>query len=283
MDRTVPNNAGYFRPIEVITPPGTIVNPRLPAAFAARGLTGFRMIDALFGALAQVRPGKVAAACEGGNTGISIGGWDRESGPFVFVEFVCGTGGGRPGLDGVDGHTNPGVCMSNVPCEVVEVESPVVIERYGLAPDSGGAGEFRGGLALVRDFRFVGDEAILQVRSDRRKYRPYGLERGRPGTISHNLLTSATGQRELPSKFTLNIRRGDLLHHRQPGGGGFGDPLRRDPARVLEDVLDEKLSPEYVRREYGVVLQPGGRAVDLAATEALRRELAAAAERPSAT
>src|SRR5919197_332506 len=145
MQAEVPNNAGYFRPIKVLTPPGTIVNPGLPAAFAARGLTGFRMIDAMLGALAQIRPGRVPAACEGGNTGVSIGGWDKERGPFIFVEFVCGTGGARPGLDGVDGHTNPGVCMSNVPCEVVEIESPVVIERYGFAADSGGAGEFRGG------------------------------------------------------------------------------------------------------------------------------------------
>ena len=166
-----------------------------PAAFAARGLTGFRIIDCLFGALAQIRPDRVPAACEGGNTGVSIGGWDRSQGPFIFVEFVCGTGGGRPGLDGVDGHANPGVCMCNVPCGVVEVESPVVIDCYGFAPDTGGAGKFRGGLALVRDFRFVGEEAILQVRSDRRAHLPYGLAGGRaPGTPSANVLNPASAR-----------------------------------------------------------------------------------------
>ena len=273
METAVPNNAGYFRPITVLTPPGTIVNPRLPAAFAARGLTGFRMIDTMFGALAQIRPGRVAAACEGGNTGVSIGGWDKERGPFIFVEFVCGTGGARPGLDGVDGHTNPGVCMCNVPCEVVEVESPVVIERYGLVPDTGGAGEYRGGLALVRDFRFVGDEAILQVRADRQKHLPYGLDGGHPGTPSHNILNPETDARKLPSKFTMTMRHGDLLHHIQPGGGGLGDPLRRDPQRVLEDVLDEKLSPEYAREVYGVVLDSSGRRVDETETDQLRRQL----------
>jgi N-methylhydantoinase B len=273
MDAEVPNNACYFRPITVLTPPGTIVNPKLPAAFAARGLTGFRMIDAMLGALAQIRPGRVPAACEGGNTGVSIGGWDKERGPFIFVEFVCGTGGARPGLDGVDGHTNPGVCMCNVPCEVVEIESPVVVERYGFEPDSGGAGKYRGGLALVRDFRFVGEEAILQVRSDRRKYLPYALDGGRPGTPSNNVLNPDGEARELPSKFTMTVHRGDLLHHVQPGGGGLGNPLERDPKRVLEDVLDEKLSPEYARREYGVVLEAPGRRVDAEATERLRREL----------
>jgi N-methylhydantoinase B len=275
MQAEVPNNAGYFRPIKVLTPPGTIVNPGLPAAFAARGLTGFRMIDAMLGALAQIRPGRVPAACEGGNTGVSIGGWDKERGPFIFVEFVCGTGGARPGLDGVDGHTNPGVCMSNVPCEVVEIESPVVIERYGFASDSGGAGQFRGGLALVRDFRFVGEEAILQVRSDRRKYLPYGLDGGRPGTPSQNVLNPDGEARPLPSKFTMSVRRGDLLHHVQPGGGGYGSPLERDPQRVLADVLDEKLSREYARREYGVVLDRTGREVDQIATLSLRQQLAA--------
>jgi N-methylhydantoinase B len=284
MEADVPNNAGFMRPISVITPPGSIVNPNLPAAFAARGLTGFRLIDALFGALAQVRPERVPAACEGGNTGVSIGGWDPERGPFIFVEFVCGTGGARPGLDGVDGHTNPGVCMSNVPCEVVEVESPVVVERYGLLPDSGGPGCFRGGLALVRDYRFVGEEAILQVRSDRRRIRPYGLAGGQPGTPSSNVLNPEGEARELPSKLTMTMRRGDLLHHVQPAGGGLGDPLTRDPRLVLADVLDEKLSPEAARRDYGVVLTGDGQQIEQEATAALRARRAAPirGETPSA-
>lgn len=273
MDVDVPNNAGYFRPIQVITPPGTIVNPSLPAAFAARGLTGFRLMDTLLGVLAQIKPERVPAACEGGNTGISIGGWDPERGPFIFVEFICGAGGARPGLDGVDAHANPAACMCNVPCEVVEAESPVVIERYGLVPNTGGAGEYRGGLALVRDYRFVGEEAVLQVRSDRRAYLPYGLAGGRPGTPSSNVLNPDGEARELPSKLTMTIKRGDLLHHVMPGAGGLGDPLDRVPARVLDDVLNEKLDAAYARREYGVVLDLTGRAVDAAATERLRADM----------
>jgi N-methylhydantoinase B len=275
METEIPNNAGYFRPISVVTPPGSIVNPNLPAAFAARGLTGFRIIDCLFGALAQIRPDRVPAACEGGNTGVSIGGWDRARGPFIFVEFVCGTGGARPGLDGVDGHTNPGVCMCNVPCEVVEVESPVVIERYGFVADTGGPGKYRGGLALERDFRFVGDEAILQVRSDRRTHLPYGLAGGQPGTPSANVLNPDGEARALPSKFTMTIHTGDVLHHVQPSGGGHGDPLERDPLRVLEDVLDEKLSPEFALGAYGVAIDVRAGKVDEAETERVRARLRA--------
>ena len=273
MKTAVPNNSGYFRPVSVITPPGSIVNPDMPAAFAARGLTGFRIIDCMFGALAQICPDRVAAAGEGGNTGVSIGGWDRLRGPFIFVEFACGTGGARPALDGVDGHTNPGVCTANVPCEVVEVEAPVVIEQYGFVPDTGGAGKFRGGLALVRDFRFVGEEGILQVRSDRATHLPYGLAGGRPGTPSCNVLNPDAEARALPSKFTMTIHHGDVLHHVQPGGGGHGDPLERAPQRVLEDVLDEKLSAEFARREYGVAIDLLSGTVDEDETGRVRQEL----------
>jgi N-methylhydantoinase B len=153
---------------------------------------------------------------------------------------------------------------------VVEVESPVVIERYGFAADTGGAGKYRGGLALVRDFRFVGDEAILQVRSDRRTHLPYGLAGGQPGTPSRNILNPDTAARDLPSKFTMTIHRGDVLHHVQPSGGGHGNPLERAPARVLEDVLDEKLSPAAARRDYGVVVDLESGMLDMAATDRLR-------------
>jgi len=156
------------------------------------------------------------------------------------------------------------------------VESPVIIERYGFAADTGGPGKYRGGLALVRDFRFVGDEAVLQVRSDRRTHLPYGLDGGRPGTPSCNVLNPDAEARELPSKFTMTIHTGDVLHHVQPGGGGHGNPLEREPSRVLEDVLDEKLSPEFARREYGVVIHVPDGTVDMDETDRVRRKLRAA-------
>ncbi len=251
-----PNNEGYFRPIEVVAPPGTVVNPVLPASVAARGLTGFRIANAVFGALARIAPDRVFACEVGGDTGVSIGGYDAERRPFVFLEFLFGSWGGRPTKDGVDACSSSVVNFSNNPIEVIESEYPIVIQRYGYLPDSGGPGRFRGGLALVREYRFENAEGTLQLRTDRRRFLPYGLQGGCPGTPSRNVLNPDGERRELPAKCTLTLRRGDVFRHVLAGAGGWGDPLTRDPERVLRDVREEKLTPEYARREYGVAIDP---------------------------
>ena len=267
-----PNNEGYFRPIEVIAPPGTVVNPVPPAAVAARGLTGFRMANAVFGALAQIAPDRVFACEVGGDTGVSFGGYDAERRPFVFLEFLFGSWGGRPRKDGVDACSSSVVNFSNNPVEVIESEYPVLIERYGYVPDSGGAGMFRGGLALVRQYRFLEREGVLQLRTDRRTHLPYGLAGGLAGTPSSNVLNPDTEARDLPGKCTLTVRRGDVYRHVLAGAGGWGDPLARDPALVLRDVLEEKISPAYARQTYGVVVDETNWKVDDAATVRLRQE-----------
>ncbi|MBI4011851.1 MAG: hydantoinase B/oxoprolinase family protein [Candidatus Rokubacteria bacterium] len=251
-----PNNEGYFRPIEVVAPPGTVVNPVLPASVAARGLTGFRIANAVFGALARIAPDRVFACEVGGDTGVSIGGYDAERRPFVFLEFLFGSWGGRPTRDGVDACSSSVVNFSNNPIEVIESEYPIVIQRYGYLPDSGGPGRFRGGLALVREYRFENAEGTLQLRTDRRRFLPYGLQGGCPGTPSRNVLNPDGERRELPAKCTLTLRRGDVFRHILAGAGGWGDPFTRDPERVLRDVREEKLTPEYARREYGVAIDP---------------------------
>jgi len=137
----IPNNEGVFRAIEVICPPGTVGNGVLPAACAARGLTGFRMVDCMFGALAMMLPGKVPAAGDGGNTGISIGGYDERRKPFVYVDFTCGAWGGSPWADGLDGNTSMFANMASFSVEVIEAENPLEVLDYAFVPDTGGAGQ----------------------------------------------------------------------------------------------------------------------------------------------
>ena len=163
LDAEVPNNAGVYRCITVSAPEGSILNPRMPAPVAARALTGYRVVDAVMGALAQVAPGRLMAAGEGGNTVIAIGGYEGTR-PFVLVDMINGAWGGRDGKDGVEGVTNPSQNMSNLPVETLEARYPLVVEEYALRPDSGGAGRWRGGLGLVRQYRLTAERAVLQLR-----------------------------------------------------------------------------------------------------------------------
>jgi N-methylhydantoinase B len=270
-----------FRAIEVICPPGTIGNGVLPAACAARGLTGFRMVDTMFGALAMMLPDKVKAAGDGGNTGISIGGYDDERKPFIFVDFYCGVWGARPWADGLDGNSHMMANMASQSVEVIEAETPVQLLAYEFEPDRAGAGKFRGGVPFRRDYRFREREAVLQVRSDRRDHRPFGLYGGSPGAPSENYLNPDADATLLPSKLTMNIKKGDVFRHVLAGGGGYGDPLEREPEAVLSDVLERWVTPRAAREVYGVALaEHGGEGgglssytIDPPATDALRAQL----------
>jgi N-methylhydantoinase B len=273
----IPNNEGFYRAIQVVAPAGTIANCVLPAATAARGLTGFRMVDCCFGALAQMLPDRVCAASEGGNTGISIGGYYADRTPFIYVDFLCSAWGGRPWADGLDGNANMMANMSAQPAEVCEVEHPLEILAFEFVPDSGGPGKYRGGMSARREYRFVEDEAVLQVRADRERFLPYGLYGGRPGTPSSNVLKPSGGEpRALTAKVTTTLKRGDVFRHDQPGPGGWGDPLERDPARVLRDARNELVSLRSAHDDYGVVIDPARWTVDEPATERRRAELRAA-------
>jgi N-methylhydantoinase B/oxoprolinase/acetone carboxylase alpha subunit len=240
----IPNTSGAFRPIHVLTKPGTIAEVVMPGASSMRGVTGFRVLDAVNGALAQLVPTRVGAAGEGGNT-LAIFGADRldGGGRFIFYELIVGTWGGTPERDGNDGLTNPASLAANIPVEVAEAEFPIRIERYGLVPDSGGTGEHRGGLAVERVWRCLTPDTSLIVRSDRAAHAPYGLQGGRPGALSSNVLIHADGTEEvLPSMFSITIQPGDVYVHRTAGGGGWGDPARRDPERIAADLADGKMT-----------------------------------------
>ena len=266
----IPSNQGFYRPIEVRIPLGSILNAERPAARAARGLTGFRACDAVLGALAQVCPGRVPAAGEGGATMLSFGGTYADRRAFVFVDFVPGGWGGRATADGVDGTSPLAANVTNIPVEEIELDQPIRVERYGFVPDSGGAGRYRGCLSIVRELRFLEKAGTLQIRSDRRQHLPYGLQGGANGTPSSNVFNPGPEEQALPTHVTRRVKQGDVIRHITAGGGGFGDPLERDPALVLDDVLNGKQTAAFAL-QYGVVIAPDGAVDGLATREARMR------------
>jgi N-methylhydantoinase B len=272
MSADLPNCQGYTRTIRVEAPEGTIVNPVSPAACGARGITGFRMIDCLFGALAQALPEKVPADGCGGATLVGFGGYcGRE--PFVSVETLMGNSGGGPLRDGQEGVPHMGANQANVPIEFIEMDTPLRIERYGFVRDSGGPGKYRGGLSIIREYRALVDDIQLTIRSDKRTYPPHGLFGGKPGTPSWNILNPETENRILPVLLTSPeiMKTGDLYRHIMAGGAGYGNPFEREPELVLKDVREEKISLAKARAEYGIAIDPETMEVDIEATQALRK------------
>ncbi|HKU94631.1 MAG TPA: hydantoinase B/oxoprolinase family protein [Vineibacter sp.] len=269
----IPNCEGYLRPITVHAPDGCLVNPRYPAACGARGVVGYRVFDAIMQAMAQVIPERAIGGSEGGPY-LLAGGGTSEGRPFVLNEMVVGTWGARAGKDGIEGISNPAANLSNQPVEMVEADMPVEVLRYGFVSDSGGPGEFRGGLAFIREFRFLAD-ARFTLRGDRRDHPPFGFSGGRCGAPSAHLLIRADGNRQsLPTMpmESFEARRGDVFRLTGAGGGGYGAPLARECWRVAEDVQEGKVSIEGALRDYGVVFQRDGVTVDAVATARVRAE-----------
>ncbi len=270
----MPNNDGVFRPIKVIAPAGTVTHGKLPAACAARGLTGFRGADCAFGALAQLYPGKVFAASDGGNTGLTIGGYDKALNPFIYVDFISGAWGGRPWADGLDGNTTMFANMASFSVEVIEAENPLEVLDYEFVPDTGGAGKYRGGMSQRKTWRMLADEGILQVRADRQTHRPYGLYGGGPGMPGLNVMDPGEQtEQKLHAKITMTLKKGQVFRHELPGAGGWGSALDRDLALVARDLRDGLVTIEGAARDYGVVAAGDPPAIDMPATQALRARL----------
>ena len=274
LDPSIPNNEGLFRPIDVRTEPGSFVDCTHPAPVAARGLGVMRVTDCLWGALARMLPEKVFACGVQGDYGVTIAGYRPGGQPFVSLEFLFSGWGGRPEKDGIDGISSLAVNYANTPAEVVEVEQPLRIERYGFVPDTGGAGTHRGSLGMVREYRLVGaDEALLQVRGDRQKFPPFGLYGGKPGALAASVINpDGDDPRVPPGKFMTTMAKGDVFRATLAGGGGWGDPLEREAGLVLDDVLNDKVSPACARRQYGVAIDAETMRVDEEATARLRAE-----------
>lgn len=187
-DNDFPPNSGFFRPIEVIAPLGSLLNVAYPGATFMRGLTIYRINNTLFGALAQAMPERAIAADEGGTSIVLMEGRDADDERFLYMETISGAWGARADRDGIDCASNVTGLQSNTPVEILETEYPLEVVQYGFVPDTGGAGRYRGGLSLVREYRFLAERGILQMRADRVRFSPYGLFGGQSGGRGSNLL-----------------------------------------------------------------------------------------------
>ncbi|MBI3977426.1 MAG: hydantoinase B/oxoprolinase family protein [Chloroflexi bacterium] len=274
----LPHNSGFTRPLRILVPAGTILNPLPPGAVAARSLVAYRVTNAVVGALAQIVPQRMTAGDDGGNALITLAGRDREGKPWVYTDIHFGAWGARYDRDGVDGICGIGVSVANTPCEIIELDYPLRMRRYAYVQDACGIGKFRGGLGLLREYQPLVDDTMVQVRSDRIKTRSYGLFGGRHGSPTVNLVNPGTNQRELPSKFMISLKAGDVFHCQLASGGGWGDQFDRDPALVQRDVRNEKISAAFAAREHGVVIDPETRAVDQDGTARLRADMRAATQ-----
>ena len=277
-DPTIPINDGCYRPVSVIVPEGCLLNPRRPAPVAGGNVeTSQRNVDVLLRAFAKIVPERVCAAGQGTMNNISVGGIDPETGkPWTFYETIAGGYGARLGMDGVDGiHVHMTNTM-NTPIETIESYYPIRFLRYCLRRDSGGPGKWRGGCGIERSWMLLAPSATLSILAERSKIPPWGLFGGKPGAPGEYLLIKSSGETiRLRSKCTVRMERGDILVIRTPGGGGYGNPLERDPKLVLRDVLDGLVSLDSARRDYGVVINPETMELDLEATRKLREKLSA--------
>ncbi|MGE4220271.1 MAG: hydantoinase B/oxoprolinase family protein [Alphaproteobacteria bacterium] len=272
MPREIPTNAGFYRAIEVIAPEGSWVNPRYPAALGARGQGGYRIRTVVTGALAGLLPDRMPACPGGSEFGLSVAGLHPNRKPFVHVEFHNMSGrGGSPTADGQDAGPYWLGNLSNTPVEMIEAENPLLVEEYGFLPDTGGPGRHRGALGIVRQYRFMADEATVQQRADRHKHPCWGLFGGGAGAPGRSFYVDREGQRlEAPSKFVRRMKKHEVFRAEMPGSGGHGDPFKRDPDAIVEDIRQDKMTPEHARTAYGVVVDAATGSLDRAATERLR-------------
>jgi N-methylhydantoinase B len=281
LDRSILLNAGLLRSATAILPEGTIVNPVFPAAVGMRSLSCMRLQSTVFGAFAQALPDVVPAACGDGGPLINLRTTDTRTGRRLMANLdpITGGGGGTSTRDGTEGSGANFGFLKNTPVEINEAEVPVKILRYGLAPDSGGAGRFRGGTGTTLEFQVSSPDTIVTARNrDRSRFTPWGSCGGDAGKPSEFLLNPGTNHEvNLGNTDVVTVQPGDIVRITSAGAGGWGNALEREPARVLEDVRRGFVSLAKAEAEYGVVIRDG--AVDDKATAALRARMGAARRR----
>lgn len=264
----VPQNEGLTRPITISAPLGCLANPIFPAPVIARFCPGNQLADTVMKALAQAVPDKVSAGI-GNLRVVALSGLDQGR-HWVHMEIMEGSYGGRPTKDGMDAVDTLYANTRNNPIEDIESHVPLRVERYELREDAMPPGRQRGGIGTIRSFRFLSD-AGFSIEGDGHAFAPWGFDGGADGQGAALTLVAPDGSvRDLPSKVPYaKARAGDLLISTGPCGGGYGDPLARDPAAVAADVADGLISPATAARDFGVILSATG-TVDPTATAARR-------------
>ncbi|QIN80100.1 hydantoinase B/oxoprolinase family protein [Rubrobacter marinus] len=268
----VPQNDGLTRPVRITAPKGTLTNPIFPAPTIARFCPGNIVADTVMRALSEVAPRNVSAGV-GNLKVVAYSGLVGED-YWVYMDITEGSYGGRYGKDGMDAVDTLFANTRNNPVEDIESHYPLRVDRYELRDDvASGPGRWRGGLGSIRQISFL-EEGRFALEGDGHRFAPWGIFGGEEGIAGDLLLNPGTdGEQHLPSKIPdRRMRAGETVRTVSPCGGGYGDPLQRDPARVLDDVLDGFVSEENARKQYGVVLSDGG--VDAAATASLRERMA---------
>jgi N-methylhydantoinase B len=271
-------SSGLLRGFTMTAREGSVLNPRFPAPVNTYNPTIHALVDAIFDAMSHIVPGKVRADGSGSRS-IILGGRNTYTGKgYVQYEIIAGGAGARAGKDGVSGVT---VNQSNAriaPVEIIESEFPTRLTRFELIEDSGGAGEFRGGLGIRREYLNLAD-ARFSIRSMKHLIPPNGCAGGGSGRAGDIWINPDHPEaKRLPTRYAdYPLREGDVFRLDTPGGGGHGDPLKRDPERVLADVREGHVSAQAAARDYGVVLERSGHswALDRAATQAQRARMKA--------
>jgi N-methylhydantoinase B len=281
-DPDISPNSGCYRPITVIAPEGTLVNPRFPAACTGGNEVTIVIHNAVFRALAQIprdREGapRVMACDQGSSNNLVLAGRDpRTDQRYVLYEYPEGGWGGNADRDGLSAVFSIAGNTWNIPVEAVERRFPILMERYEYVADSGGAGTHRGGLGVRRDYRVLEHEAELSILGNRALVPPWGLDGGADGGPADYLLDADTDEARpaaprLRSKGAMiRVQPGTLVTQVTAGGGGWGDPARRDPARVAEDVRLGFVTREQGEQVYRVAVADDG-SLDVEATKRLRR------------
>ena len=244
-DSSIPINGGCFRPIELRLPEGSLVNPREPAPVNSRTSTIKRIAGAIIGALRQARPEEAPADAAAALHVLAFGGAREDGSPYVVGELIASGSGASRGKDGVDVIETDGSNCMNLPVEALEMDVPIRMHRSELRPDSGGTGEFRGGLGISREYEVLAGEVVFTHRGERHRRPAQGAAGGGPGACAHSVIRRAGGAEEIiPSKTLVRLHPGDRVEVNTAGGGGYGDPGARAADRLAADFIGGKVSEE---------------------------------------